>query len=85
MSGNVSGVGQKETHMSKLNATCIKMLPVRSRHALFYTSSCHTDVTDIHELITGCQLRHRDCEPSRIAVKWLISKFRKSQKYTKSA
>ncbi len=80
MSGNVLGVGQKETHMSKLNATCIKMLPVRSRHALFYTSSCHTDVTDSHELISGCQLRHRDREPSRIPVKWLISKFRKSRK-----
>ena len=77
MSGNVSGVGQKETHMSKLNATCIKMLPVYSRHALFYIFSCHTDVTDSHELIAGCQLHHRDREPSRIPVKWLISKFRK--------
>jgi hypothetical protein len=67
--------------MSKLNATHVKMLPVCSRHALFHTSfSSHTDVTNSHELITDCQLRHRDREPSRIPVKWLISKFRKSRK-----
>ena len=54
----------------------IKKLRVRSRYALFHvcTQKHMTDFT-----ITGCHLRHRDREPSRIDVKWLTRKFGKSR------
>ena len=55
----------------------IKKLPVRSRHALFYNVCTQKHVTDI--TTTGCHLRHRDREPSRIQVKWLTRKFGKSR------
>ena len=66
--------------MSGINISnnCIsKKLPVRSRHALFYNVCTQKHVTDI--TTTGCHLRHRDREPSRIQVKWLTRKFGKSR------
>jgi hypothetical protein len=63
--------------LSKLNPMRIKKLPVRSRHALFYNVCTQKHVTDI--TTTGCHLRHRDREPSRIQVKWLTRKFGKSR------
>ena len=64
------------TGPSKLKAICTKKLPVRSRHALFYNICTQKHITDI--TTTGCHLRHRDREPSRIQVKWLSRKFGKS-------
>ena len=63
--------------LSKLNPMRIKKLPVRSRHALFYNVCTQKHVTDI--TTTGCHLRHRDSEPSRIQEKWLTRKFGKSR------
>jgi hypothetical protein len=65
------------TGLSKLNPMCIKKLPVRSRYALFYNVCTQEHVTDV--TTTGCHLRHRDREPSRIQVKWLTRKFGKSR------
>ncbi|CAB3996650.1 Hypothetical predicted protein [Paramuricea clavata] len=65
------------TGTSKPKAMHIKKLPVRSRHALFYNICTQMHVTDI--TTTGCHLRHRDREPSRIQVKWLTRKFGKSR------
>ncbi|CAB4020738.1 Hypothetical predicted protein [Paramuricea clavata] len=62
---------------SKLNPMRIKNLPVRSRYALFYNVCTQKHVTDF--TTTGCHLRHRDREPSRIQVKWLTRKFGKSR------
>jgi hypothetical protein len=62
---------------SKLNPVRIKNLPVRSRYALFYNVCTQMHVTDF--TTTGCHLRHRDREPSRIQVKWLARKFGKSR------
>ena len=63
------------TGTSKPKAMHIKKLLVRSRHTLFYNVCTQMHVTDI--TTTGCHLRHRDREPSRIQVKWLTRKFRK--------
>jgi hypothetical protein len=65
------------TGLSKLNPVRIKKLPVRSRYALFYNVCTQEHVTDV--TTTGCHLRHRDREPSRIQVKWLTRKFGKSR------
>ena len=62
---------------SKLNPMHIKNLPVRSRYALFYNVCTQKHVADF--TTTGCHLRHRDREPSRIQVKWLTRKFGKSR------
>ena len=50
---------------------------MRSRYALFYNVCTQEHVTDA--TTTGCHLRHRNREPSRIQVKWLIRKFGKSR------
>jgi hypothetical protein len=68
------------TCLSKLNHMRIKKLPVRSRYALFYNVCTQKHVTDV--TTTGCHLRHRHCEPSRIQVKWLTTKFGKSRHKT---
>ena len=62
---------------SKSKARCIRKLPVRSRHALFYNVCTQKRITD--STATGCHLRHRDREPSRIQVKWLTREFGKSR------
>ena len=62
---------------SKSKARRIRKLPVRSRHALFYNVCTQKLITDF--TATGCHLRHRDREPSRIQVKWLTRKFGKSR------
>ena len=67
----------KITGPSKFKAVRTKKLPVRSRHALFYNVCTQKHVTDI--TTTGCHLRHRDREPSRIQVKRLTMKFGKSR------
>ena len=69
------------TGLSKLNPVRIKKLPVRSRYTLFYNVCTQEHVTDV--TTTGCHLRHRDREPSRIQVKWLTRKFGKSRLLTK--
>ncbi|CAB3979240.1 ATP-dependent DNA helicase PIF1 [Paramuricea clavata] len=65
------------TGLSKHNPMHIKKLPMRSRYALFYNVCTQKHVTDF--TTTGCHLRHRDREPSRIQVKWLTRKFAKSR------
>ena len=65
------------TCLSKLNPMRIEKLPVRSRYALFYNVCTQKHVTDV--TTTGCHLRHRDREPSRIQVKWLTRKFGESR------
>ena len=69
----------KITSPSKSKARRIRKLPVRSRHALFY-NFCTQKLGLISDFTaTGCHLRHRDREPSRIQVKWLTRKFGKSR------
>ena len=69
---------------SKFNSNKIKGLSKkfvqRSRHALFYASIQGHAVDCI---ASSCHLRHRDREPSRIQVKWLTRKFRKSRAFRK--
>ena len=53
-----------------------KKLVQHSRHALFYALiQGHA----VHCIANSCHLHHRDREPSRIHVKWLTRKFRKSR------
>jgi hypothetical protein len=66
----------KVTSPSNPKARRIRKLPVRSRYALFYNVCTQKLVNDF--TATGCYLRHRDREPSRIQVKWLTRKFGKS-------
>ena len=69
---------------SKFNRNKIKGLSKkfvqRSRHALFYASIQGHAVDCI---ANSCHLRHRDRQPSRIQVKWLTRKFRKSRAFRK--
>ena len=71
--------GQKEIYDSKFKTVDINELPIRSQHVLFSRACPHDRHDPDLTKNTDCQIRHRDREPSRIPVKRLTRKFRKSR------